>query len=137
MIDRILSTVLAVAIVAMATASPALAATKEERQAARRAEVAAKVRSGIERLGTGSDARVEVKLYDARRVVGYVSGRDAAGFSVTDPKSGVAPRVAYDDVSKVKGNNLATGWKIAIGAGALFAILLILVWSGAIGDAER
>jgi hypothetical protein len=37
----------------------------------------------------------------------------------------------------VKGNNLATGWKIAIGAGALFAILLILVWSGAIGDAER
>ena len=137
MINRMLSTVLAMAMIAMATAQPSLAATKEERQAARRAEIAAKVKAGIEGLGTGPDARVDVKLYDARRVVGYVNAADAEGFSVTDPKSGVATRVAYDDVSKVKGNNLATGWKIAIGAGALFALLLILVWTGAIGDAER
>jgi hypothetical protein len=136
MIDRILSAVLTAALLSMAQA-PALAATKQEREAAKRVELSAKVKAGIERLGTGPDARVEVKLYDARRVTGYVAAADASGFSVVDSKSGVATRVAYADVSKVKGHHLATGWKIAIGAGVLFALALILVWSGAIGDADR
>ena len=47
---------------------------KQEREAAKRVELSAKVKAGIERLGTGPDARVEVKLYDARRVTGYAIG---------------------------------------------------------------
>ena len=130
MFQKMLSIVLAVAILSMAAAQPALAASKEERRAA-------KVKAGIEGLGTGPDARVEVKLRDSRKLAGYVSASDVSGFSVMDSRSGIATRVAYDDVSKVKGHNLATGWKIAIGAGVLFAVMLILVWTGAIGDAER
>lgn len=136
-ITRLLSAVLAVAILSMGAARPARAATKEERQAAKRAERAAEVKAGILRLGVGPDARVAVKRYDATRVAGYVTAADDAAFSVVDAKTGAVTQVPYDDVSKVKGNNLHTGWKIAIGVGALFALALILVWTGAIGDAER
>lgn len=135
--EKSLATLLALSVLMMALAHPALAATKEQREAARRAELAAKVKDGILKLGIGPDARVEVKRRDATRLRGYVSEAGEAAFAVTDASTGATTQVPYDDVAKVKGNNLATGWKIAIGAGAIFALVLILVWTGAIGDAER
>jgi hypothetical protein len=134
-IQRLLSLFLVAAIAAVA-AHPAAAATGAERAAAKRAELAAKVKTSLADLGTGADARVEVRRRDGTRLTGSVAELRESAFAVRDA-SGVVTQVPYDDVTKVKGHNLATGWKIAIGAGAVFAILLVLVWTGAIGDAER
>ena len=89
-------------------------------------------------LGVGLDVQTSLALFD--RIFEYLD----LPIEITDRPNAIALSsddiegyVAYDDVSKVKGNNLATGWKIAIGVGALFALALILVWTGAIGDAER
>ena len=56
---------------------------------------------------------------------------------MTDSATGQATDVPYADVSKVRGNNLATGWKIGIGVGIALAIFLILVATEVIGDGER
>jgi hypothetical protein len=133
--NKLLSLVVAALIAVGAVANTTNAATHAER-AAERAELAAKVKASIARLGTGADARVDLRRRDGSRVVGYVTEAQDTAFLVRDSSS-IVTQVPYDDVTKVKAHNLATGWKIAIGAGAIFAILLILVWSGAIGDAER
>jgi hypothetical protein len=84
-----------------------------------------KVRQGILKLGTGEQARVEVKLKDKTKLKGYVSAADDEGFSVTDAKTGTVTKVTYPQVRQVKGNNLSTGAKIAIGLGILAAVLAI------------
>ena len=136
MTKRLYTAVLICAIVALANHT-ASARDRAERQAAKRAELAQKVKTAIEGLGTGPDARVTVERRDAAKLAGYVAEAGPTAFVVRDATTGAATPVAYDDVTKVKGHNLATGWKIAIGAGVLFAVMLILVWTGAIGDAER
>ena len=134
--NKLLSLFVAALIACGAVANSTNAATNAEHAAAKRAELAAKVKASIARLGTGPDARVDLRRRDGSRVVGYVAEAQDTAFLVRDSSS-VVTQVPYDDVTKVKAHNLATGWKIAIGAGAIFAILFILVWSGAIGDAER
>ena len=86
---------------------------------------AALVRESISRLGTGPDARVEVRLKDKRKLKGYVAEASDAGFSVVDAKTGAATRVAYPQVQKVKGHNLSTGAKVAIALGAVVTVLVI------------
>ena len=103
---------------------PVAAATKAEKEA----RFAGKVKTGIEKLGVGSDARVEVKLRDKTRLKGFISETSENGFVVTDLKTGASNTVAYADVSKVKGNNLNTGAKIAIGIGIGVGITLLVLW---------
>lgn len=91
------------------------------------ASFAEKVKDGISKLGTGPSARVEVKLRDKSKLKGYVAEAGADGFSVVDLKTGTATMVTYQQVQKVKGNNLSTGAKIAIGLGAAVAVLVILL----------
>ncbi|HXG65131.1 MAG TPA: hypothetical protein VNO70_08480 [Blastocatellia bacterium] len=79
------------------------------------------------KLGIGQDARIEIKLRDKTKLAGYISETGEEHFTITDDKTGVATVVAYHQVKQVKGNNLSTGAKIAIGAAiVLFAIYLIL-----------
>ena len=103
---------------------PVAAATKAEKEA----RFAGKVKTGIEKLGVGSDARVEVKLRDKTRLKGFISETSENGFVVTDLKTGASNTVAYADVTKVKGNNLNTGAKIAIGIGIGVGITLLVLW---------
>ena len=102
---------------------PAAAGTK----AGSEAKFATKVKHEIARLGTGPDARVEVKLRDKARVAGYVSDAAEEHFAVTDAKTGTVTVVPYPQVKQVKGNNLSTGARIAIGVGLAAAILLVVV----------
>jgi len=134
--NRLLSIFVAALLFAGAVAKPAQAAGNAERAAAKRAELTAKVKASIAQLGTGPDARIDLRRRDGSRVKGSIAEVQETAFVVRDASNAVT-QVSYDDVTKVKGSNLATGWKIAIGAGAVFAILLLLVWTGAIGDAER
>ncbi|HEV3469965.1 MAG TPA: hypothetical protein VG148_11635, partial [Pyrinomonadaceae bacterium] len=90
---------------------------------------AAAVREGVGRLGVGEGARVEVRLRDRRKLKGYVSEAGAEHFVVRDSR-GAATVVAYPDVAQVKGQNLSTGTKVAIGAGiAATAVILFILWA--------
>jgi hypothetical protein len=102
---------------------PAFAKENVDRQA-RQTE---KVKAGIAKLGTGESARLEVKLKDKSKLVGFVREIGNNSFVVTDPKTGVSSSVAYDDVTKVKGHNLSTGAKIAIGVGIGIAIAFLII----------
>ena len=87
---------------------------------------AGKVKQGVEKIGAGSNTRVEVKLRDKGRLKGYVSEISENGFVVTDLKTGASNNVAYADVRQIKGNNLSTRAKIAIGV-SIAAGLIVLI----------
>ncbi len=94
------------------------------------ARYAEKVKQAIAKLGTGEMALVKIKLRDKTKLEGFVSAIGDDSFVVTDIKTGVATTVAYPQVKKVKGNNLSTGAKIAIGVGIAVAILVVIIASG-------
>lgn len=121
----------------VSAAAPARGADRASRDAQKREKLAAKVRTGVQSLGIGPDARIQVQLRDKTRLVGYVSSTAEEEFFVTDSATGQSTGVPYTDVTKVRGNNLATGWKIGIGVGIALAIVLILVATEVIGDGER
>lgn len=91
------------------------------------ASFAAQVKEAVYRLGTGEGARVEVRLKDKTKLKGYVGEASDAGFIVVDAKTGAATHVTYPQVQKVKGHNLSTGAKIAIGLAAAVTVLVILL----------
>lgn len=88
---------------------------------------AGKVKTGIEKVGSGRDTRVEIKLRDKTRLKGYVSEIGDNEFVVTDAKTGASNKVAYANVAQIKGNNLSTGAKIAIGIGIGAGITILVV----------
>ena len=98
--------------------------SKEEKQV----RFAEKVKASVLKLGTGEAARVKVKLRDKTKLEGYVSVAGGENFTVTNPKTGVDTSVAYSQVKSVKGNNLSTGAKIAIGVGIAAAVIFIILW---------
>lgn len=104
--------------------------SKEEKQA----RFAEKVKASVLKLGTGEAARVKVKLRDKSKLEGYISAADGEGFIVTNPGSGMATQVAYPQVKSVKGNNLSTGAKIAIGVGIAAAVILTILWKVVVDD---
>jgi hypothetical protein len=124
MFKRLISLFLVALLINLAVMMPAYAASKEEKQA----RLAEKVKASVLKLGTGEATRVTVKLQDKTKLEGYISSADGEGFTVIDRKTGVATTVAYPQVKSVKGNNLSTGAKIAIGAGIAAAIIFIILW---------
>jgi hypothetical protein len=89
------------------------------------AQAAAKVKSALTKLGTGPDARVEIKLRDKTKLKGYVSELGDDHFIVVEDKSGTLTQVAYPQVQKVKGKNRLTGETIVaiVVVAALLAII--------------
>ena len=92
------------------------------------AKQAEKVKVNITKLGTGKNARVEVKLRDKTKLKGYVSEINKDNFVVIDDKTGASNEVAYSNAKQVKGNNLSSGVKIAIGIGVIVAVLLVVAY---------
>ena len=95
-----------------------------------------KVKENVRRLGTGEAARVELKLWDGRKLKGYIREAGEDDFSVVDAKTGVAQAVTYAEVRQVKGSNNVTAAKVGltiakgvaiVGAVALGAMLLMLI----------
>ncbi len=123
MLKKVLSLVVVVAVFhagfCMQTAS---ARSKAEKQA----RFAEKVKAGVERLGVGEETYVTVKLRDKTKLTGYISEAREESFVVTNLKTSEATTVAYADVKKVKGHNLSTGAKVAIGVGIALAVMLII-----------
>ena len=121
MIKRVLSIMLACLLGCVAFAQPIAASPKAEKQA----QFTQKVREGITSLGTGPQARVELTLRDKQKLKGYVSEASAESFTVIGA-NGQATQVAYPQVKKVKGNNLAAGVKIAIGVAVVIGVIILV-----------
>ncbi|HST22360.1 MAG TPA: hypothetical protein VLR90_14650 [Blastocatellia bacterium] len=88
--------------------------------------LAEKVKEGVSKLGLGQDARVELRLRDKTKLAGYISEVKEDSFVVSDAKTGDATTISYSNVTQVKGHNLSTGAKIAIGIGIGVGIVLIV-----------
>lgn len=127
MFKKILSLMLVALLIQLASVTPASAKTKEENKQAQRTE---KVKAGIAKLGVGEMARVKVKLQDGTKLEGYVSEVSNENFVVMGTKTGATVTVAYPQVKQVKGNNLSTGARIAIGVAIIVAILTLGVLAG-------
>lgn len=128
MLKKFLSFLLAALLIQLALVTPASAKSGEgDKQEARRAE---KVKAGIAKLGVGEMARVKVKLQNGEKLEGYIREASSENFVVMDTKRGEAVTVSYPQVKQVKGNNLSTGARIAIGAAIVAAILTIIVLAG-------
>jgi small nuclear ribonucleoprotein (snRNP)-like protein len=97
----------------------AFANTKEDK-------FAAKVKTNITKLGTGQDARVEVKLRDKTKLKGYVSQINENSFVVIQDTTGTATEISFPNAKQVKGNNLSSGVKIAIGVAVVVAIIVLI-----------
>jgi len=124
MLKKILTMVLAGLLIQAFCVQPASASSKEEKLAQR----TEKVRAGILKLGVGPDARVAIKLRDNVKLAGYISEVKDDSFVVTDLKTRAATAVAYGDVAQVKGNNISTGAKIAIGVVIGVGVVLLVIF---------
>ena len=120
--------ILAVALVALLVNVVALRVTYAATEAEKQAKFAGKVKAAVLKLGTGEAARVRVTLRDKTKLEGYVSGAGEDTFAVTSARTGAVATVAYPQVKSVKGNNLSTGAKIAIGVGIGAGIVLLILF---------
>jgi hypothetical protein len=99
------------------------AGSKEEKDL----KLTEKVRVAVTKLGTGPAARIQVKLQDDTQLIGYLSEVRDDSFVIVDDKTGSAHAMLYPQVKHVKGNNLSTGAKIAIGVGIAIGIIAIFI----------
>ena len=99
----------------------AYADTKSDKEA----RFAEKVKKGIAQIGTGESARIEVKLRDNTKVKGYIKEAGETSFTVVNPATNVETIVTYPNTKQVRGNNLSTGAKVAIGLAILAGVLAI------------
>ena len=85
-----------------------------------------KTRAKVMQIGTGSNAKVEVKLNDGVKLKGYISAASNDSFTVNDAKTGSSQDVKYSEVAQVKksGGGLSTrGWIIIAGAATAATIV--------------
>ena len=122
MFKKYLTVILAVLVINLSLSAVAFGETKEEKEA----KFAEKVKANISKLGTGKDARIEVKLKDGTKLKGYISQANENSFVLMDEKTAVPTEVPYPATKQIKGNNLSAGVKIAIGIGIFLAIFFII-----------
>ena len=130
MLKKFLSFALIVLMLNVVGVSSAYAGSKEGKEA----RFTERVKESVSKLGTGTQARVEVKLRDKTKLKGYVSHISENSFTMVDEKTGNASEVPYSSAKQVKGNNLSTGVKIVIGVGIVLAVIAILVATGVLRD---
>lgn len=122
MFKKSLSFVLIILSLNVIGVSSAYADSKEEKEA----RFAEKVKAGIAKLGTGTEARVEVKLRDKTKLKGYVSQINENSFVVVEDDTGAATEVPYPNARQVKGNNLSKGVGVAIAVGILVVAIILV-----------
>jgi hypothetical protein len=91
---------------------------------------ATEVKAKVQKIGVGSDARVEVKLRDDSKVKGYLSAAGEDSFTVTDTKTGSARTLNYAEVSSVsKSGGSSTRKKILIGAAVAAGVIVGIIFA--------
>jgi hypothetical protein len=123
MFKKVLSLVLVGFVLSVGGGRLVYAGSKEEKQT----RFAEKVKEGISKLGTGAEARIEVKLRDKTKLKGYVSEAGEDSFVIIDEKTSASSRVPYSQVKQVKGNNLSTAAEIALGVGVILLPIVVVL----------
>lgn len=95
MFKKSLTAALAALLINLAAAGHARAGVAQD------AAAVLKVKEAVARLGTGPEARAEVKLKNRTKLKGYVTEASDEHFTVVD-SDGRATRVAYAEVESVK-----------------------------------
>lgn len=87
---------------------------------------AEKVRLKVQKIGVGTEARVEVKMRDKTKLKGYLSATGQDNFTVTDSKTSAAQTIAYADVMQLRkqGGGLSTRALVIIGA-VVVAVVIV------------
>ena len=130
MLKKVVSFVVVGFLLNVTGVSFAHAGSKEEKET----RFAEKVKEGISKLGTGAEARIEVKLRDKRKLKGYVSEAGEDSFVIVEEKTGATSTVTYSQVKQVKGNNASTAAEIAIGVGVIILPIIIVLLLISAGD---
>jgi hypothetical protein len=91
-------------------------------------EFAERVKAAVAKLGTGLEARVEVRLRDKTKLKGYIREASEDSFIVVDDKTGTAVQVPYAQVKQVKGNNRLTGETIGRVVGMAIVAAIVIHW---------
>ena len=86
-----------------------------------------KVKTEVQKRGTGEQARVRVTLRDGTRIKGYINRIDQNSFEVVDQTSHKVTTISYQDVKKIKGPGLSKTVKILIIVAVVAGIVLALV----------
>ena len=123
MSKRLIALAVSTALLCAICVTPAAAGAGEEEQA----RLAAKVRSAVAELGTGPDARIEVKLLDKTKLKGYVSEANSESFVVVDDKTGTSTQLSYSQVQRASGRNRVSGDKILAVAIVGFLVVANLI----------
>ena len=119
MFRKVLSFVLVALVLNAVWVSPAYANQGQDKDA----RLIEKVKENIRKLGIGTEARVEVKLLDNRKLKGYIKEVGEDSFVVVDEKTGAVTTVDYSKVKQVKGRNRLTAAKVGLTIGKGVAIV--------------
>ncbi len=94
------------------------------------------MRTKVQKIGVGPNARIEVNLWDKTQLKGYVSAADQESFTVTDRKTGSTRTVSYADASGVKklGGGLSSKTWIILGAAVVGTIVTWVIVKPALCD---
>ena len=122
MFEKFLSLALAGLVTSMITSVPASA----QSQAARDPQQAEKVKAKVTKLGTGKQARVEVKLKDNIRLKGYIGEIAEKRFTLVDPKHGTVTPIPYEQVQQIKNTNHSGLYALGLGAAVIVGVTLFV-----------
>lgn len=123
MFKKYLTLILTVLVINLSLCNSVFAVTINEEKAAK---LAARVKASIAELGAGKDSTVEVKLRDKTKLKGYVGQINEDSFILVDAKTGASSEIPYSQAKQVKGNNLSSGVKIAIGIGLVLVVVFLI-----------
>jgi preprotein translocase subunit SecF len=95
-----------------------------------------KIRTKVQKIGVGGNARVEVRLRDNTQLKGYINDADQESFTVVDSQTGSSKTVSYADTSSVKkvGSGISARTWIILGAAAVGAAVTWVIVKPALCD---
>ena len=127
---------LTVLMLMMALLSAGVVLETAQAQTSRDAEIAAKTRAKVAKIGIGQNAKVEVKLRDHSRIKGYIQELQQDSFTLVERDTGLSRSVAYADALEVKRSSSGLSAKnlAIIGAAAGGAIVTWIVVKPALCD---
>ena len=95
-----------------------------------------KIRTKVQKIGVGVNAKVDVKLRDNTQLNGYIAEADQDSFTVVDRQTGSSKSVSYADTSSVKkaGSGISTKTWIILGAAVVGAAVTWVIVKPAFCD---
>lgn len=99
-------------------------------------QAAEKIRTKVQKIGVGGNARVEVRLRDNTQLKGYINNADQDSFTIVDSKTGSSKSVSYADTSSVKklGVGLSAKTWIILGVAAVGVVVTWIIVKPALCD---